>query len=66
MPLLPGKWLYPLAQALGTAAFALAGGARRAAQANISPIVETTSLGRVVRQMFVHNAQYYLSLFARR
>lgn len=51
---------------LGTAAFALGAPARRAAIINIRPVVGAAQSLQTVRRMFVHNSQYYLSLFSRR
>ena len=66
VPVLPEWCLFRLAQALGTAAFALGGRARQAARRNIEPVIGLSGGRRAVRRMFVHNAQYYLSLFASR
>ncbi len=66
VPLLP-EWCLPwLARALGAAAFALGGEARRIARRNIEPVIGPSGGLGTVRRMFVHNAQYYLSLFAPR
>ncbi|MHB8620086.1 MAG: lysophospholipid acyltransferase family protein [Chloroflexota bacterium] len=66
IPKLPEAWLPPLARFLGTAAFIAGVEARRTAQGNIRPVVGRAASGRVAHRMFVHNAQYYLSLFAPR
>jgi lauroyl/myristoyl acyltransferase len=66
VPLLPEAWLSPVANALGTAAFLLGGAARRAARRNTEAVMDRRDNSRTVRRMFVHNAQYYLSLFAPR
>lgn len=65
VPRLPDRWLPGLAKTLGTAAFVLGRRARKTAQRNIEPVLGQASWA-VVRRMFAHNAQYYLSLFARR
>ena len=66
VPLLP-EWCLPwLAEALGTAAFALGSRARRTADRNVAAVIGSRRRAATVRRMFVHNAQYYLSLFAPR
>jgi lauroyl/myristoyl acyltransferase len=66
VPLLP-EWCLPwLAQALGTATFALGSGARRAARRNVEPMMGALAGMPTVRRMFVNNVRYYLSLFAPR
>jgi len=64
VPLLPESSLPRLASALGTAAFVVAGRARRTARMNLEPLAGWRQA--TVRRMFIRNAQYYLSLFARR
>ena len=66
MPLLPEGWLPALAEVLGAAAFIFAGPARRAASRNVAAVTGQAGGPRTVRRMFVHNAQYYLSLFSPR
>jgi phosphatidylinositol dimannoside acyltransferase len=64
VPRLPQMWLPRLAELFGTTAFVIGRRARQTAQANIQPVLgQGRHLGHVHR-MFVHNAQYYLSLFA--
>jgi KDO2-lipid IV(A) lauroyltransferase len=66
VPLLPDSWLPRLAALLGTAAFALGRPARQAARGNAMAVTGDCRVAPTVRRMFVHNAQYYLSLFTPR
>lgn len=66
MPLIPEAWLPGLAEALGTAAFAAAGRARRTARGNLAPVTGSAASLPLARRMFVNNTRYYLSLFAPR
>ena len=66
MPLLPQGWLPRLAKVLGTAAFLIGVQARHTAEGNLAVVIGSACRRPAVRSMFVHNAQYYLSLFATR
>jgi KDO2-lipid IV(A) lauroyltransferase len=66
VPLLPERWLPWLAKVLGTGAFLLAARARRVARMNAEAVLGQGCATDTLWRMFVNNAQYYLSLFARR
>lgn len=59
------RWASRLAVALGSAAYVLNRRARQTAQENIRPVVGK-NVAATARYMFVHNAEYYLSLFTPR
>ncbi|MBV8086413.1 MAG: hypothetical protein JO247_16530 [Chloroflexi bacterium] len=66
VPCLPASWAAGLAEAIGLAAFMFGRRARLTAQTNVAAVIGDEASRAVVRRMFVHNAEYYLSLFTRR
>ena len=66
VPHIPQRWLSALAAVLGTAAFVVARRARVNAAANLTPVLGRPAMMPVVRRMFAHNVEYYLSLFSPR
>lgn len=66
VPLIPPGWLSQLVEVTGLLAFGFGGRARRVARRNVETAVGTVMAPNIVRRMFVHNVQYYSSLFTPR
>ena len=63
LPLIPGKLVWPMAQVLGTAAFAASPDARAAVRENVSVIAPERLDWTLVRHIFAEQSRNYLDIF---